>query len=383
MTETTAEKEKAEPPAAAAACAASDRGSESRTGAPEGAGARQPDPSACPGPTVMAARSGIRPTGMPVSSGKPAHRLCALVPVYDQPAKLADVIGALRRMGLPVILVDDGSHEPTRGICDRLAEPLVKVVHHPVNQGKGAAVMTGFKTAAKLGYTHALQVDADDQIDLSVVPDLARLTQKFPHALICGAPKFDDTAPASRLWGRRVTNFWCAVNSLSLSFSDAMCGLRVYPLDSALSVCENASLGRRMDFDPEILVRMLWAGVRVKNLPVRVTYPADGVSHYSVWRDTLRISGMHARLFLMMVTRLPIILWSRVFGWAPECRCDDETPQRSARGCPKCGGTRRTPVVREEDERTRRCRHAVEKARRHAERTRAELDRAVKSENAG
>ena len=239
----------------------------------------------------------------------------------DQPAKLESVVQSLRQLALPVIVVDDGSHEPTKSLCDRLAAPQVKVIHQPFNQGKGAAVIVGFKAAVRMGYTHVLQIDADGQLDFSAVPNLIRLAQKFPHALICGTPQFDASAPPARKWGRRVTNFWCSVNSLSLSFGDAMCGLRIYPLDSALAICENARIGRRMEFDPEILVRLLWAGVRVKNVPVAVTYPKDGVSHYAPFKDTMRISWMHSRLFLQMATRMPIILWSRIFGWTAECEC--------------------------------------------------------------
>lgn len=276
---------------------------------------------------TAAARSGLR--AQAPGAAKPVFRLCAVVPVYDQPARLEGVVASLRQMGLPVIVVDDGSHEPTKSLCDRLAAPLVKVVHHAVNLGKGAAVITGFKTAAKAGYTHVLQIDADGQIDLAVVPALVRLAQKHPSALICGYPRFDATAPLARRLGRRLTNFWCAVNSLSISFEDAMCGLRVYPLDAALAVCENAHVGRRMDFDPEILVRLLWAGLRVKNVPVAVTYPKDGVSHFRPLADNLRISWMHAKLFLQMATRFPIIVWSRAFG--RDAVCERSAPDEQAK----------------------------------------------------
>jgi hypothetical protein len=67
-----------------------------------------------------------------------------------------------------------------------------------------------------------------------------------------------------------------------------------------------------MDFDTEIMVRMVWRGVRVLNVPTRVTYPVDGVSHFALWRDNVRISAMHARLFGGMLLRLPMLLARRV-----------------------------------------------------------------------
>ncbi|TAM33020.1 MAG: glycosyltransferase family 2 protein, partial [Nevskiaceae bacterium] len=75
--------------------------------------------------------------------------------------------------------------------------------------------------------------------------------------------------------------------------------------------------GRRMDFDTEILVRLFWAGVPVVNLPTQVSYPSDGVSHFDLWRDNLRISWMHARLFVAMLPRLPWLLTRRLRGLPP------------------------------------------------------------------
>lgn len=92
---------------------------------------------------------------------RPQIQIVAVIPVYDQPAKLESVVQSLRQLALPVIVVDDGSHEPTKSLCDRLAAPQVKVIHQPFNQGKGAAVIVGFKAAVRMGYTHVLQIDAD------------------------------------------------------------------------------------------------------------------------------------------------------------------------------------------------------------------------------
>jgi hypothetical protein len=71
-------------------------------------------------------------------------------------------------------------------------------------------------------------------------------------------------------------------------------------------------MGLRMDFDPEIMVRAHWRGIPVVNRETRVTYPMDGVSHFDVVRDNVRISRMHARLFFGMLWRLPRLLWRKV-----------------------------------------------------------------------
>ena len=260
-----------------------------------------------PGVTAQA-RTGIR-AGAPnvKTSMKPGFRPVAIIPVYNQPQCLAEVVADVRKLGLPVYLVDDGSNETTRALCDRLAEPGVRVIHRTVNGGKGAAVIDGFKAAGRAGYTHALQIDADGQHDRAALPKLLALGQKYPCTLICGYPVYDETVPKARLFGRKLTNFWAAVNSLSLSFEDAMCGLRVYPVE-ALERQRGVRMGQRMDFDPEILVRLLWLPVTVRNVPVHVTYPEGSVSHFDMVEDNVRISLMHTKLCCGMLIRLPVLL---------------------------------------------------------------------------
>ena len=63
-----------------------------------------------------------------------------------------------------------------------------------------------------------------------------------------------------------------------------------------------------MDFDPEIAVRLVWAGVPVRNVATRVRYYADGISHFALLADNARISWLHTRLVAGMLPRLPRLL---------------------------------------------------------------------------
>jgi hypothetical protein len=98
------------------------------------------------------------------------------------------------------------------------------------------------------------------------------------------------------------------VNTLSLQIKDSMCGFRVYPLPPMIFLAQRRELGARMDFDIEVLVRLCWDGIRIVNVPTRVGYPADGVSHFRIWLDNVLISRMHATLFCGMLLRLPLLL---------------------------------------------------------------------------
>lgn len=239
--------------------------------------------------------------------------LGAVIPVYNHGGPVGGVVAALRAHGLPVLLVDDASEPGCAAVLDGLArEPGVLLQRLHVNQGKGGAVMAGLRRAADLGWTHVLQIDADGQHDTRDVPDFAAAAAAAPAKLICGYPVYDDSVPRARLYGRYATHVWVWINTLSFEVRDSMCGLRIYPLAATLRCLERQTIGRRMDFDTEIAVRLVWQGMKVTNMPTRVRYPEDGVSHFRVWHDNLLISAMHTRLFFGMLWRAPLLLWRKL-----------------------------------------------------------------------
>ena len=241
----------------------------------------------------------------------------AVIPVYNHPRTIGAMCAAVIGAGLHCVLVDDGSDADCAAVLDALAASRsadVTLVRLPTNQGKGAAVMEGFRAARRHGATHVLQIDADGQHDVSDIPRFIELARAHPKAVITGRPVYDDTVPRTRLVARYLTHVWIWINTLSFRIADSMCGFRVYPLESVLPLIDKVSIGRRMDFDAELLVRLHWRGVVVINVPTRVTYPQDGVSHFRLWRDNVLISRMHARLFFGMLLRLPVLLWRKVAG---------------------------------------------------------------------
>lgn len=238
-----------------------------------------------------------------------------VIPVYDHPATIAAVVAQVRSQGLPCILVDDGSGAECARVLDTLtaADPgNVALVRLPHNQGKGAAMVAGFREAGRRGFTHVLQIDADGQHACADIPVFIAQARRAPAAVIAGCPIYDASVPRGRLYGRYATHIWVWINTLSLDIRDSMCGFRVYPLASLLPLLASVRIGRRMDFDSDVIVRLHWRGVAVVNQPTRVTYPQDGVSHFRMWRDNARISAMHTRLFFGMLLRAPLLLWRKV-----------------------------------------------------------------------
>jgi glycosyltransferase involved in cell wall biosynthesis len=239
---------------------------------------------------------------------------CALIPIFNHKGTISRTVDALRANALPVIIVDDGSDAGTRSVLDDLIAQAgdVRLLRLPHNQGKGAALVAGLLAARDAGYTHALQIDADGQHDTSDVPRFIDEAQQHPLAMVCGRAVYDDSVPKARLYGRYLTHVCVWIETLSLAIDDSMCGYRLYPLAETCAEIARKPLPARMDFDTEIAVRLVWRGVPVRNVPTRVIYPADGLSHFHMLHDNVRITAMHTRLLLGMLPRMPRLLWRRL-----------------------------------------------------------------------
>jgi glycosyltransferase involved in cell wall biosynthesis len=236
---------------------------------------------------------------------------CAVIPVYNHEHAVGEVVAGVLRYELPCILIDDGSSPACAAALDELAaaDPgRVTLLRHLVNRGKGAAVLTAIHYAARTGYSHALQIDADGQHRVDDIPRFLERAAADPAALIIGCPEYDSSVPPIRLWARYLTHAWVSINTLSRQIKDSMCGFRVYPLQPLVALDQRCRLGERMHFDIEVAVRLYWSGIKIINLPTPVIYPHNGVSHFRPWADSARISRMHALLFFGMLRRLPALV---------------------------------------------------------------------------
>ncbi|NOU13856.1 MAG: glycosyltransferase family 2 protein [Methylococcaceae bacterium] len=238
-------------------------------------------------------------------------KTCIIIPVYNHEAAIPQVLTNLKNFGIPTLLINDGSSAQCTNVladCAKQETEWITLISRPENGGKGAAVLDGFKAALSLGFSHAIQIDADGQHDLNAIPSFLAASVQHPNVMILGQPLFDPSAPKSRLYGRRVTNFWISINTLSRAIADGMCGFRLYPLAAVGVLMRSTQIAERMDFDIDIVVRLYWQGVDAINIPVAVHYPLDGVSHFKLWRDNLMISKAHAKLFFGMLRRIPQLL---------------------------------------------------------------------------
>jgi glycosyltransferase involved in cell wall biosynthesis len=240
-----------------------------------------------------------------------------LIPSYNSGPKLLPTVRAALAQWVPVWVVVDGS---TDGSAQQLssmaaADARLRVLLLPRNRGKGAAVLFALKEAYERGFTHVLTMDSDGQHPAEYIDAFMQASLQAPAAMVLGTPVFDASAPALRVRGRKISNWWANLETLWAGISDSLYGFRVYPIAPLLAVMRRQLWMRRFDFDVEAVVRLSWRGVPAINRPAPVRYfsrAEGGVSHFNYWRDNALLTWMHMRLVLGFLLRAPLLFARRL-----------------------------------------------------------------------
>lgn len=224
-------------------------------------------------------------------------RVAIVAPTFNNAGTLADVLRALHTLGLPIIVVNDGSTDGTADVLTNhpIIVNAVTVLSHSQNRGKAAAMRIGFDHAHAAGFTHAVTIDTDGQHDPADIPALLAASRLSPNALVVGSrPAAVNGCPAANLAGRKISNLLVRLEG-GVAVADSQCGLRVYPLAETLAIPARAA---RFGFETEILIRFGWAQLPVIEVPASCVYdlPGGRVTHFRRGRDTWAAIRMHFRL---------------------------------------------------------------------------------------
>ena len=243
-----------------------------------------------------------------------------LIPSYNTGALLKKTVAEALQQWLPVWVIIDGSDDGSEGLLQPLQEQYpdaLLVIKHTENKGKGAAILTGITQAKQHGYSHVLTMDADYQHPASFIKQFMQASLANPKAMVLGEPLFDDSAPMIRVKGRQISNWWVNLETRGWGVHDSLFGMRIYPIADLIAVMHSTRWARRFDFEPEIAVRMSWRKVPVINIATPVRYISKqegGVSQFKYGRDNVLLTGMHIRLFLGFLLRLPKLLLRKIEG---------------------------------------------------------------------
>lgn len=239
-----------------------------------------------------------------------------LIPSYNTGPRLMETVRSAVAQWAPVwVVVDgstDGSERPVQESA--LQDPRIRVIVRARNGGKGAAVATGIAEALAKGFTHVLTMDSDGQHPADHIQSFMTTSQAHPAALVLGLPIFGPEVPLERLYGRKLSIGLTHFQVLGRAIGDPLFGFRVYPAEPLRQALASTRRARGFDFDPEVAVRMVWAGVPTINLPAPCRYLSKsegGVSHFNYLRDNLKLVWLHLRLASQVFWRWPQILHNR------------------------------------------------------------------------
>lgn len=228
-------------------------------------------------------------------------RPAIIIPVYNHSLHIAEVVGKAQQLGLPVIVVDDGSTDSTAAEIDALQG--IHIVRHAINQGKGAAILSGFAAAKGHDCNYAITIDGDGQHDPLDARNLLDAVKEGERCIVIGRRQGMDrqvNVPWTSKFGRKFSNFWVWASG-GPWVEDSQSGFRLYPLPETLLL---HTVARRYQFEVEILVVAKRRGITIKEAPVQVIYQAKGkrISHFRPWLDFRRNSRTFSRL-----------IWARIF----------------------------------------------------------------------
>jgi len=231
----------------------------------------------------------------------PRHRVAVVIPVYNHEQMVADVVQGSLNLGIPVIVVDDGSTDATYDQIRRIEG--IRILRHRSNRGKGAALLTGFAAAAKLS-DWAISLDADGQHNPE---DAQRLIDAIPETgrpIIIGRREgmLGADVPWTSRFGREFSNFWVRMSG-GPAVADSQSGFRAYPLPECLHLGVST---RRFQFEIEILVKAEWSHMAVTEVPVCVSYRPGirRISHFHPFLDFLRNTALFSRLITYRILTL-------------------------------------------------------------------------------
>jgi glycosyltransferase involved in cell wall biosynthesis len=227
-------------------------------------------------------------------------RILVVIPFYNHGRTVAEVTSQVLALGWPLLVVNDGS---TDGGPASLRDLPLHRIDFPRNRGKGRALRHALRWARERSYSHIVSLDADGQHSPSDIARFAEKIRRAPDTLIVGRRNFENDVPGKSRFGRSWSNMWVRIASGGRT-PDSQSGFRAYPVEPLAGF---TYFGARYEFEVEILVRAVWAGLPLDWVDVESRYfpPSGRVSHFRLFWDNFRISLIYTALVARNLLPLP------------------------------------------------------------------------------
>jgi len=221
-------------------------------------------------------------------------KCCVIIPTYNNEKTLKEVIEGVLLYTKNIIVVNDGSSDNTLEILKEFSH-LIQI-HFAKNKGKGIALRKGFIKAIEEGYHYAITIDSDGQHYPDDIPVFIDELENDRKVLLIGSRNMKhDSVPKNSSFGNSFSNFWFWAET-GIKLTDSQSGFRLYPLEIIDKIKFYTS---KFEFEIESIVRVAWRGFDVRNVPIKVLYNEERVSHFRPITDFVRISILNTWLILV------------------------------------------------------------------------------------
>jgi glycosyltransferase involved in cell wall biosynthesis len=209
-------------------------------------------------------------------------RVIALIPAYNEAARVGEVVVGARRYVNEVVVIDDGSNDGTATVAEKAG---ARILRHEQNRGKGGAIATALDYFSGSAAEFAVFLDADGQHDTAEIAKFVETAQSEQADIVLGN-RMDN--PTGMPLVRRLTNeftSWVTSRLARQRIPDSQCGYRLL----RRSVLGDLRLSTaRFETETEMLIQAARAGHKITSIPIRTIYETGHASHIHPVRDTLR-----------------------------------------------------------------------------------------------
>lgn len=217
------------------------------------------------------------------------QRVFVCIPAYNEAARIGAVLDGVIPLGLPVVVVDDGSADETAKVA---REKGVLVLQHTVNRGKGEGIQTALRHVLESGGEAAIFLDADGQHLPAELPRFLDVWQRHRPDLVIGSRMKDNREMP---FVRKASNeFSSALISVVAGHkvTDSQSGYRL--LSGRMMEFALGRVGGRFGLESELIIDALWAGMSYEEVPITCIY-GDKKSYFHPVRDSLDFLGLVAK----------------------------------------------------------------------------------------
>lgn len=221
--------------------------------------------------------------------------LAVVIPCYNVEHTCRTVIEQSLRYSNCVVAVNDGSTDRTGEIVTQFTP---HAIHHPVNQGKGLALRSGFHyVLSKTDYRYLATIDADGQHDATLLVQLVVPFQKNDRTgIVIGSRRFSWNKMPFKRWAANVCSSWIISKLLHTPIHDIQSGFRVYSIEFIRRIFDRIeSIG--FEIETEMVMYCVRQHFEIVEVPIPSIYNehSNRGSSWRALRDSYRIARMVAR----------------------------------------------------------------------------------------